>query len=104
MPQGNMRVGKEGADPSGAPDQKKAADVWSPEHVCEERQPVSKEHSSSTVAIDYTRCGHVSHLSNSANGFTPVQSVPQEGLYSLPLLSSLLHLLLLLERLGHKVK
>lgn len=38
-----MRVGKEGADPSGAPEQKVAADVWSPENVCEEGQPVSKE-------------------------------------------------------------
>lgn len=61
-------------------------------------------HFGSTLAIDYTRCGHVSHLSNSANGYTLVQAVPQEGLYSLPLLSSPPHLLLLLERLGHKVK
>lgn len=28
-------------------------------------------HSNSTVAIDYTRCGRVSHLSNSASGLTP---------------------------------
>lgn len=49
------------------------------------------------LIIDYTRCGHVSHLSNSGNGLTQVQLVPQEGLYSLPLLSSLPYLLTLLE-------
>lgn len=43
------------------------------------------------LIIDCTRCGHISHLSNSGNGLTLAQLVPQEGLYSPPsaLLTSL---------------
>lgn len=83
------KVGKEGANSCSAR-QHKVADVWSPENVCGVTASVKEDslgHSNSTVAIDYTRCGHVSHLSNSANGLTLVQLGPQEGLYSLLLLS-----------------